>query len=58
LDLDDKDAGITGGILNDITLGVNWYLNPIVRVMFNYVHSHRAGYGHANGVQGRVQVAF
>jgi phosphate-selective porin OprO and OprP len=58
LDLDDKEAGITGGILNDITLGVNWYLNPLVRIMFNYVHSHRAGYGHADGVQGRVQVAF
>ena len=27
------------GIATDHTFGVNWYLNPFTRVMFNYVHS-------------------
>jgi len=27
------------GELDDFTLGVNWYWNPHMRVMFNYVHS-------------------
>jgi phosphate-selective porin OprO/OprP len=27
------------GLLNDFTLGVNWYWNPHMRMMVNYVHS-------------------
>lgn len=34
LDLDDKD--IEGGSANIMTLGVNWYANPNVRVYFDY----------------------
>lgn len=37
LDLD--DAAITGGYLDDVTVGMNWYLNPYMRVMFNYIHA-------------------
>ncbi|WP_203415593.1 porin [Candidatus Scalindua japonica] len=37
LDLSDKD--IEGGRLNDVTLGLNWHLNPNTRVMLNYVHA-------------------
>ena len=37
VDLNDKD--IFGGELTDITVGVNWYLNPNTRVMVNYVSS-------------------
>lgn len=37
--LDLSDESITGGKLDDITLGVNWYLNPNTRIMFNYVHA-------------------
>lgn len=58
LDLNDKSVNITGGILNDVTLGINWYLNPNMRLMFNYVHSHRNGVGHADGIQGRAQLSF
>jgi phosphate-selective porin OprO and OprP len=58
LDLDQKNQNITGGILNDITLGINWYLSPNLRAMLNYVHTHRVGVGHADGIQARVQVTF
>lgn len=58
LNLNDSKAGIEGGILNNITGGINWYLNPNMRILINYVHSHRNGVGHADGVQGRFQVTF
>jgi len=37
LDLADED--ISGGRLQDTTVGVNWHLNPNMRIMLNYVHS-------------------
>ena len=33
MDLSEAD----GGALNDITLGLNWHLNPCTRIMLNYV---------------------
>jgi phosphate-selective porin OprO/OprP len=27
------------GQMNDVTLGVNWYWNPNMRMMFNYIHA-------------------
>jgi phosphate-selective porin OprO/OprP len=50
LDLDDEDFFVaaggdsrTGGtgIMRDFTVGVNWYLNPNMKWMFNWVHSNR-----------------
>jgi phosphate-selective porin OprO and OprP len=35
-----NSKNVAGGIENDITLGVNWYLNPNVRWMFNYVYGN------------------
>ena len=26
-----------GGMLNDITVGLNWHLNSCTKIMFNYV---------------------
>jgi phosphate-selective porin OprO/OprP len=37
LDLD--DAGVWGGTTADHTFGINWYWNPYMRMMFNYVHA-------------------
>jgi len=36
LDLEDED--VDGGQQQDVTAGVNWYLNPNMRVSFNYIH--------------------
>jgi len=58
LDLTDAHVGIEGGKLDNATAGVNWYLNPMMKVMFNYVHTHRSGVGNADGFQTRFQVAF
>jgi phosphate-selective porin OprO/OprP len=54
--LDLEDAGVRGGKSDDITLGVNWYLNPNVRVMFNYVWADLENHGDANIVQCRFQI--
>lgn len=58
LDLNDAEAGIGGGKLDDLTLGVNWYLNPSTRVMLNWVNAEIGGLGEANALQARFQVDF
>lgn len=35
--LDLAESGIEGGRLGDVTLGVNWYLNPNLKVQWNYL---------------------
>lgn len=56
----DEDRYIYGGEMNNIATGVNWYLNPAVKVAFNYIHSMNPAYGNgsANIYQMRFQVAF
>ena len=47
--LDLNDQLINGGKLRDLTVGLNWYLNPTTRMMWNYVpvleSSARAAFG-------------
>lgn len=56
LDLD--DAGIRGGELDDLTVGLNWYLNPNTRVMLNYVFADLDDVGDTNIFQTRFQIDF
>lgn len=36
-----NDKGINGGVLNGVTLGLNWFLNPNTRMAFNYDFTYR-----------------
>ena len=36
-ELDASDGALRGGELEEYSVGLNWYLNPNTRVMFNYV---------------------
>ena len=57
--LDLNSGDIEGGRMEDVTLGLNWYLNPAVRVMFNYVYGDRIDEpGTENVYQMRFQTAF
>lgn len=37
--IDLNSNGIRGGRLNEMTLGLNWYMNPYTRITLNYVRS-------------------
>jgi phosphate-selective porin OprO/OprP len=37
IDLDDEN--IAGGTLTDVTIGLNWYLNPYTRVKWEYINA-------------------
>ena len=59
--IDLEDGAVDGGQLDDITGGVNWYLNPNARVMLNYVMAEVESGGadaDANAVLLRFQVTF
>ena len=55
-DLNSKD--IYGGEQASITLGLNWYLNPATRIMFNYVNADIKNAGNVNVFQARFQIDF
>ncbi len=60
--LDLNDADVRGGRLNDLTFGLNWYLNSFTKFQFNYIHAFLAspvnGDSDADIVAMRAQVDF
>jgi len=56
--VDLNDSMASGGEMTDITLGVNWYLNPATRVMVNYVRADVKETGVVNAIQTRFQIDF
>ena len=53
-----NDAGVNGGRLRDLTLGLNWYLNPNLRITWNYVFADPSDGGDVDIFQMRFQLAF
>ena len=47
LDMDSK--GVNGGIIHGLTAGLNWYLNPNMRFMFDAVADYRDAVQYVNG---------
>lgn len=56
LNLNDKD--LSGGKMNNITAGINWYLNPVTKITFNYIRADIYELGVSNIYQMRFQIAF
>lgn len=62
----DLNSGkIQGGKERNLTAGLNWYINPHIRIMLNYIHADvrdRAAppvdHGNADIYQGRFQINF
>ncbi len=55
-DLNSED--VFGGEQLDLTVGLNWYLNPATRLMINYVRADIKDMGNASAIQGRLQIDF
>lgn len=61
-----NNQGINGGVLNGVTLGLNWFLNPNARMAFNYDFTYRDftnslganGSGGINGFGSRLYYDF
>jgi len=48
--LDLNSNGIAGSVLNDVTAGLNWFLNPNMKLQWNYSATHReSGSGIGDG---------
>jgi phosphate-selective porin OprO and OprP len=48
--LDLTDGPVLGGEMQNMTLGLNWYVNPNCKCVFNYIHSWATSRPFRNGV--------
>lgn len=53
-----SNGTINGGVQSEFLFGVNWYLNPVTRVMVNYALTDIENQGKLNFIQARFQVDF
>jgi phosphate-selective porin OprO and OprP len=53
-----NDGPVEGGELTDWTLGVNWHINPNIRVMANYVRADLEDVGESDLALARFQFDF
>ena len=44
-----NNSGVNGGILDGLTLGLNWFLNPNMKVQWNWDYTHRSTVTTATG---------
>jgi phosphate-selective porin OprO/OprP len=56
--LDLESGSIDGGILHDVTLGLNWYVGLNARWMLNYIIARPEGVGTEQILQSRLQLTF
>ncbi len=54
--INENSKGFNNGILDDLTLGINWNLNNHTRLQFNYDYEHRTGLGLGGGSNGNVNM--
>ena len=56
--VDFTDQLLLGGEMSGITVGLNWYLNPVSRILLNYAIEDLQDFGTTNIFQTRFQIDF
>jgi phosphate-selective porin OprO/OprP len=56
--MDLNKENVAAGRLNNISLALNWYLNPATRIMTNYIFVNMKDVDVSNIIQMRVQIEF
>lgn len=56
--IDLNDGNVRGGELDNLSAGVNWYLNPNLRVMWDYIHADVDDGGQADILLMRLHAFF